>query len=76
MTSSYAYIAYDGQLSQCVEDGEPDTDVLSAFGHGSSRFADELLCVESNFDPVVEEGEEGRERKRRHEDGYETKLED
>ena len=64
------------QLSDHLHDGEPDPDVLGPFGHGPPGLADELLGVQSDFHPVVQEREEGRQGEGRHENCDETKLED
>ena len=44
-------------------------------GHGPPRLADELLSVQSDLHPVVEEGEQGGQGEGRHEDCDETELE-
>jgi len=60
-------------MSDGVEDGEPDADVLAALGDRPSSLADELVRVESNLQPVVEQREQRRQRKRGHE--YRNKAE-
>ena len=55
--------------------GEPDADVLRAFGERPARLGHQLLRVEPDLDPVVDEREEGRQREGGHEDGDETELE-
>ena len=64
----------DRELGQHVQDLEPNADIFCPFGHGSARFANELLGVQANFDPVIEQGEERRQRESRHEDGDEAEL--
>lgn len=59
-----------------VQDGEPDADVLRPLGHGAAGLAHELLRVQPDLHPVVEQREERRQREGRHEDGDEAKLED
>ena len=48
------YIADDGQLGECVEYFEPDSDVLTFLRDRSTCFTDELVCVETYLKPVVE----------------------
>ena len=43
--------------------------------HGSPPLSDKLVSVQANFDDVVEQSQQGRQRERRHEDGGESKLE-
>ena len=43
--------------------------------HGPPRLADELLSVQPDLHPVVEEGEQGGQGEGRHEDRDETELE-
>ena len=69
------HIDYDGQVWQAFQDAEPDAYVLGALGHRPAVLAGELVSVQTDFHPVVEEGEERSERERRHEDGDEAKLE-
>ena len=69
-------IADNSQLSDHLHDGEPDPDVLRSLRHGPSGLADELLGVQPDLHPVVDEGEQGRQGEGRHEDCDETKLED
>ena len=57
-----------------LENGEPDADILGALRHRSPRLADELLGVEADLHPVVEQREEGRQGEGRHEDRQETEL--
>ena len=68
-------IADNSQLSDHLHDGEPDPDVLRSLRHGPSGLADELLGVQPDLHPVVEEGEERGEGEGRHEYGNKTKLE-
>ena len=44
--------------------------------HGPPSLADELLGVQPDLHPVVEEGEQGGQGEGRHEDCDETELED
>ena len=68
-------IADNRQLGDHLHDGEPDPDVLGPLGHGPPGLTDELLGVQSDLHPVVEEGEQGSQGEGRHEDGDETELE-
>ena len=68
------YIWNDSEVSNHVQDLEPDPDVLGPLGHRPSRLADELLSVQPDLHPVVQEGEEGGEGEGRHEDGDEAEL--
>ena len=47
----------------------------SPLGHRPPRLTDELLGVQSDLHPVVEEGEQGSQGEGRHEDRDETELE-
>ena len=69
-----AYIADNRQLGDHLHDPEPDPDVLGPLGHGPPGLTDELLCVQSDLHPVVDEGEQGSQGEGRHEDCYEAKL--
>ena len=69
------HIADDRQLRDHLHDPEPDADVLRPLGHGPPCLADELLGVQSDLHPVVEESKQGRQGEGRHEDGDETELE-
>ena len=53
---SASYVANDGQLSERLKNLEPHTDVLAAVRHGSARLAHELVCVQANLNPVIEQG--------------------
>ena len=50
--------------------------ILSSLRDGTSKKGDKLVCVETNFQDVVQQGEERSERKRRHENRDETELND
>jgi len=69
------HVGDDGQVRQGFQDVEPDADVLGALGHRPAVLARELVRVQADLHPVVEEGEERRQGERRHEDGDEPKLE-
>ena len=69
-------IADNRQLSDHLHDGEPDPDVLRPLRHGPPGLADELLGVQPDLHPVVEEGEQGGQGEGRHEDCDEPELED
>ena len=69
------HVAYDSQLRQCVENCEPHANVLGSLGDGSSGFANKLLSVETDLNPIVEEGEERGEGEGCYEDGDEAELE-
>ena len=75
MKEILSYIADDGQLGDHLHDLEPDPDILGPLGHGPPRLADELLSVQPDLHPVVEEGEQGGQGEGRHEDCDETELE-
>ena len=75
MKEILSYIADDGQLGDHLHDLEPDPDILGPLGHGPPRLADELLGVQPDLHPVVEEGEQGGQGEGRHEDCDETELE-
>ena len=51
------HIANDCQLCEHIEDGEPDPDVLRPLRHRAPRLPDKLLRVQSDLNPVVEQGE-------------------
>ena len=55
--------------------GEPDADVLRSFGERPASFGHQLLSVEADLDPVVDEREEWRDREGNHENGDEAELE-
>ena len=74
MFSQPPYICDDGEVRDHVEDLEPDADVLGSLGHGPPRLANELLRVQPDLDPVVEQREEGGQGEGRHEDGDEAEL--
>lgn len=67
-------VADDGKLRESVENLEPDSDVLTSFCYRTSRLAGELVSVQSDLHPVVEQSKERRQRKRRHEYCYEPEL--
>ena len=69
-----SYVADDGQLNDGLEDREPDADVVASLGHRSARRTDELVRVETDLEPVVEQSEQRSQRERRHEDRYEAEL--
>ena len=69
------HIADNSQLSDHLHNPEPDPDVLRPLRHGPPGLADELLGVQPDLHPVVEEGEQGGQGEGRHEDCDETKLE-
>jgi hypothetical protein len=52
----------------------PLTCHLDSHGPLSSETARELVGIEADFDDVVEEREDGRQRKRRHEQRHEPEL--
>ena len=68
------YVADDGKLNDGVEDGKPDSDVLTALGDRPTSVTDELVRVEADLEPVVEQRKQRRQRKSRHEDRYEAEL--
>ena len=69
-----SYITDDSKVGDQLHDPEPDADVLRPLGHGPACLADELLGVQSDLHPVVEEGKQGRQGEGRHEDCDEAKL--
>lgn len=69
------HVGDDGQVRQSLQDIEPHADVLGALGHRPPVLAHKLVRIQADLGPIVEEGEERRQRERRHEDGDEAKLE-
>ena len=69
-----SYIADDSQLCQHFHDLEPDSNVLSSLSHSSPGLTHELLSVQSDLHPVVEESKEWSKREGSNKDGDETKL--
>ena len=69
-----SHIADDGKVGQRLEDGEPDADVGAPLGDRPARLAEELLRVQPDLHPVVEQREQWRQRERRHENGDEAEL--
>ena len=61
-------------MGQRGDDVEPDADAGCLLSERATRVANQLLRVQAQFDPVVEQGEEGSERKRHHEYSYKTEL--
>ena len=70
------HIADNSQLSDHLHNPEPDPDVLRPLRHGPPGLADELLGVQPDLHPVVEEGEQGGQGEGSHEDCNEAELED
>ena len=68
------HVADDGELGEAVEDREPHPDVPGALRHRPARLAHQLLRVDPDLDPVVEQREQGSERERCHEDRDEAEL--
>lgn len=68
------HVADDGQVGQHVQDLEPDADVLGALRDWPPRLAHQLVRVQPDLHPVVEQREQRRKRERRHEDGDEAEL--
>ena len=64
----------DCKVSNHVQNLEPDPDVLSTFCNGPPGFADELLRVQSNLHPVVQQREERGKRKGGNENCDEPEL--
>lgn len=58
-----------------MQDLKPDADILCALRHDAPRLTDELLRVQSDLHPVVEERKERRQRERSDKDGDEAELE-
>lgn len=69
------YIGYDSKLCQHVENFEPNSDIFRSFRHSPSGFADKLLSIQPDFNPIVEKSKEWGQGKSSHEDGDKTKLE-
>ena len=63
-------------MSQHVQDGEPDADVLRPLGDRPPRLTDELLRVQPDLHPVVQEREKWRQRKGGDKNGDESELQD
>ena len=70
------YITDNSQLSDHLHNPEPDPDILRPLRHGPPGLADELLGVQPDLHPVVEEGEQGGQGEGSHEDCDEAELED
>ena len=74
MKEIQAYIADNRQLGNHLHDSEPDPDILGPLRHRPPGITDELLGVQSDLHPVVDQGEQGGQGEGRHEDCYEAKL--
>lgn len=61
-------------MSQHVQYLEPDPDILSPLGDRPPGLTDELLRVQSDLHPVIEQSKKWGQRKGSHEDGDEAKL--
>lgn len=69
------HIDNDGDLGQNLKEEEPNTDVLGTLSHRSAVLADKFLGVQTDFDPVIEQGEERGQWESSHKNGDEAKLE-
>lgn len=69
------HVDNDGDLCQDLKEKEPNTDVLGTLSHGTAVLADKFLGVQTDLDPVIEQGEERGQRESRHKNGDEAKLE-
>lgn len=69
-----SYVGEHGRVRDELQDGKPDADVLSSLHHRAAIFSDELLSIQTNLHPIVDESEERSERTRCHKDGDESKL--
>ena len=50
------------------------TDILCPFSNRTTEDSNELVSIEPDLDPVVEQGEEGSKREGRHKDGHKPVL--
>ena len=57
-----------------MEDLVPDADVVGLVGRRSLPHRHELVGIEADLDDVVEQREQRREGKRRHEDRHKAEL--
>lgn len=71
-----AYVADDGQVSDGLQDGEPDANALCSLSHQPPVVTDELVGIQADLHPVVEQGKEGCQGTGRHKDGDEAALQD
>ena len=69
-----SYICNDSENSEKSEDWVPDSNILCPLWNRSLRVLDVFGCVDSDFKNVVQESEEGRERKCAGEEHCEAKL--
>lgn len=69
------HVGDDGQVRQGFQDIEPYSDVLGTLSDWPAVVTHKLVRIQTDFHPVVEEGEERREWERCHKDGDEPKLE-
>ena len=68
------HVTDDSELCQRVQNDKPDADVLTAFSHGTPRLAHELVRVQPDLYPVVQQREERGQREGGHEYSDEAKL--
>lgn len=67
-------IGDDAELPYGVEYAEPHSYIRDPLRHGAAVARQELASVQAHLQHVVEESEQRRQRKRRHEDGHEPVL--
>ena len=72
--SIFTHIRNDCKLGQHVQNLEPNSNVFSSFGYSSSGFTNKLLCIQTNFNPIVEQGKEWGKWKSCHKNGNKSKL--
>ena len=71
----FTYITNDSYFGDTIENIEPDSNVLSSVRYRPPHFTHKLVRVDADLEYVVSQGEEWRQGKGGHEDGYETELE-
>lgn len=68
-----------GNNSELRDDGknvEPGADVLSTLGYRTTKNGGELVSIQPDLDPVVDESKERSKRERHNKYGNETVLDD
>lgn len=71
---SRTHVNNDRDLSQQIQDEEPDADALGTLGYWAAVLAHKLLGIQADFDPVVEQSQEWGQWESSDEDGDEAKL--
>ena len=68
------YITEHGEFSDRVKNLVPDAYVSNSLSNRASVKHEQLARVQSHLQHVVDDGEQGSQRERRHEDGHEAEL--